>query len=98
MLFIALYFFHFCRISDLEDPKERMLQNVRWYLSAFHAGRKGAVAKKPYNPILGETFNCYWDLDEASQSTESDGTNEASRVNEVSLVYIRDVTIKRLDI
>ena len=23
---------------------------------------QGAVAKKPYNPILGETFRCYWDL------------------------------------
>ena len=23
---------------------------------------QGAIAKKPYNPILGETFKCYWDL------------------------------------
>lgn len=23
---------------------------------------QGAIAKKPYNPILGETFRCYWDL------------------------------------
>ena len=39
-----------------------MVQVVRWYLSAFHAGRQSSVAKKPYNPILGETFQCYWDL------------------------------------
>lgn len=35
---------------------------VKWYLSAFHAGRKGSVAKKPYNPILGEIFRCHWVL------------------------------------
>ncbi|XP_041476266.1 oxysterol-binding protein-related protein 9-like isoform X2 [Lytechinus variegatus] len=52
----------FADISDIDNPKERMVQVVRWYLSAFHAGRQGSVAKKPYNPILGETFQCYWDL------------------------------------
>ena len=35
---------------------------VQWYLSAFHAGRRSSVAKKPYNPILGEIFRCYYDL------------------------------------
>jgi len=48
-----------------------MVHVVKWYLSAFHAGRKGSVAKKPYNPILGEVFYCHWDLpietDEPSQ-------------------------------
>ncbi|KAK2728069.1 hypothetical protein QYM36_008520 [Artemia franciscana] len=39
-----------------------MIQVVRWYLSAFHAGRRSEVAKKPYNPILGETFQCWWDV------------------------------------
>lgn len=23
---------------------------------------QGTIAKKPYNPVLGETFQCYWDL------------------------------------
>ncbi|XP_050756998.1 oxysterol-binding protein-related protein 9 isoform X2 [Gymnogyps californianus] len=52
----------FVSISDQKDPKERMIQVVKWYLSAFHAGRKGSVAKKPYNPILGEIFRCHWVL------------------------------------
>lgn len=51
-----------CSISDQKDPRERMVQVVKWYLSAFHAGRKGSVAKKPYNPILGEIFQCHWTL------------------------------------
>ncbi|KAL1022441.1 hypothetical protein UPYG_G00027650 [Umbra pygmaea] len=52
----------FVSIADQLDPKERMVQVVKWYMSAFHAGRKSSVAKKPYNPILGEVFFCHWDL------------------------------------
>ncbi|KAM4641155.1 oxysterol-binding protein-related protein 9 isoform 5-T5 [Discoglossus pictus] len=52
----------FVSIGEQKDPKDRMLQVVRWYMSAFHAGRKGSVAKKPYNPILGEVFMCHWAL------------------------------------
>lgn len=47
------------------------MQVVKWYLSAFHAGRKGSVAKKPYNPILGEVFFCHWDLPVESEETST---------------------------
>lgn len=46
----------------MDSPRDRIVQVCRWYLSAYHAGRKSAVAKKPYNPILGEVFQCYWDI------------------------------------
>uniref|UniRef100_A0A673B8K5 Oxysterol-binding protein n=1 Tax=Sphaeramia orbicularis TaxID=375764 RepID=A0A673B8K5_9TELE len=52
----------FVSIAEQPDPRDRMVYVVKWYLSAFHAGRKGSVAKKPYNPILGEVFYCHWDL------------------------------------
>lgn len=39
-----------------------MVQVVKWYMSAYHAGRKSTVAKKPYNPILGEVFQCHWNI------------------------------------
>jgi hypothetical protein len=64
-----------CSIVDQKTPKERMIQTVRWYLSAFHAGRRSHVAKKPYNPILGETFKCYYDIPGVS-------TNQVSLVCE----------------
>jgi hypothetical protein len=35
-----------------------MRKVVQWYLSGFYKKPKGL--KKPYNPILGETFRCYW--------------------------------------
>ncbi|KAL5487404.1 hypothetical protein EMCRGX_G019998 [Ephydatia muelleri] len=61
----AEFFAHpdvFASIADNSDPRDRMVAIVRYYLSAFHSARKGAIAKKPYNPILGEVFRCYWDL------------------------------------
>ncbi|XP_074104277.1 oxysterol-binding protein-related protein 9 isoform X3 [Cotesia typhae] len=65
---------HFLRIADLSTPKERMVQVVRWYLCSFHAGRKSGVAKKPYNPILGEIFRCYWDAGESNNSHRNETT------------------------
>ena len=50
------------RAAELPTPKERLTQIVRWYMSAFHASRNSSIAKKPYNPILGETFKCYWNV------------------------------------
>ncbi|CAK9298155.1 unnamed protein product [Gordionus sp. m RMFG-2023] len=50
----------FSNVTDKETPKERMTEMVKYYLSSFHAGRKSAVAKKPFNPVLGEVFTCFW--------------------------------------
>ncbi|XP_063735203.1 oxysterol-binding protein-related protein 10-like [Eleginops maclovinus] len=50
----------FLSITCGSTPEERMVRFVEYYLTAFHEGRKGAVAKKPYNPILGENFHCSW--------------------------------------
>ncbi|XP_050817626.1 oxysterol-binding protein-related protein 9 isoform X6 [Gopherus flavomarginatus] len=66
----------FVSISDQKDPKDRMVQVVRWYLSAFHAGRKGSVAKKPYNPILGEIFRCHWILPNAENEDNMEPVSE----------------------
>ncbi|XP_030636874.1 oxysterol-binding protein-related protein 10 [Chanos chanos] len=52
----------FLAITTGATPEERIVRFVEYYLTAFHEGRKGAVAKKPYNPILGETFHCTWDV------------------------------------
>ncbi|XP_056290378.1 oxysterol-binding protein-related protein 10-like isoform X2 [Pseudoliparis swirei] len=50
----------FLSITSGRTPEERIVRFVEYYLTAFHEGRKGAVAKKPYNPILGENFHCSW--------------------------------------
>ncbi|CAH8633071.1 unnamed protein product, partial [Schistosoma intercalatum] len=66
-------------IPNASTPRDRMVACLRWYLSAFHAGRRSSVAKKPYNPTLGEIFRCYWPL-----STESgdDSTNASEKPQE----------------
>ncbi|XP_018574474.2 oxysterol-binding protein-related protein 9 [Anoplophora glabripennis] len=89
----ADYFAHpdmFVGIADIKDPKDRMVQVVKWYLSSYHAGRKSTVAKKPYNPILGEVFRCHWDvpLEEtnAIEDAVQDGPVPWCRRNQLSFV------------
>jgi hypothetical protein len=55
-------------VTDHHTPRDRLIQVAKWYLSAFHAGRKSAVPKKPYNPILGETFQCAYDIGTSSSN------------------------------
>uniref|UniRef100_A0A8C6T259 Oxysterol-binding protein n=1 Tax=Neogobius melanostomus TaxID=47308 RepID=A0A8C6T259_9GOBI len=82
----------FVSIAEQPEARERMVQVVKWYLSAFHAGRKGSVAKKPYNPILGEVFYCHWDLPSDSEEiptqmeTVSDGPVPWASSNSVCFV------------
>ncbi|XP_057196276.1 oxysterol-binding protein-related protein 10 isoform X2 [Triplophysa rosa] len=52
----------FLAITSGGTAEERIIRFVEYYLTAFHEGRKGAVAKKPFNPILGECFHCTWDI------------------------------------
>lgn len=49
-----------------DDPFTRMKTVVQWYLSGFYKKPKGL--KKPYNPILGETFRCFWQHDNGSRT------------------------------
>ncbi|XP_036365788.1 oxysterol-binding protein-related protein 11 isoform X1 [Octopus sinensis] len=65
----------FLKIPDLADPEQRMLAVVEWYLTSFHAGRQGSVAKKPYNPIRGETFHCSWKFPKSSEGHTDNGLN-----------------------
>ncbi|KOC59307.1 Oxysterol-binding protein-related protein 9 [Habropoda laboriosa] len=85
----ADYFTHpdqFVSIADMSTPKDRMVQVVRWYLCSFHAGRKSGVAKKPYNPILGEMFRCHWDI----PSDIVDSSNDSKLVVEGPLPWCKE--------
>uniref|UniRef100_A0A8C6EW36 Oxysterol-binding protein n=1 Tax=Marmota marmota marmota TaxID=9994 RepID=A0A8C6EW36_MARMA len=81
----------FVSISDQKDPRDRMVQVVKWYLSAFHAGRKGSVAKKPYNPILGEIFQCHWTLpNDTEENTELVSEGPVSWVSKNSVTFVAE--------
>jgi hypothetical protein len=47
-------------IPTIDDPTERFLAVVKFYLSGWHIRPPGV--KKPLNPILGEIFSCYWEF------------------------------------
>uniref|UniRef100_A0A2K6GUX7 Oxysterol-binding protein n=1 Tax=Propithecus coquereli TaxID=379532 RepID=A0A2K6GUX7_PROCO len=81
----------FVSISDQKDPRDRMVQVVKWYLSAFHAGRKGSVAKKPYNPILGEIFQCHWTLpNDTEENTELVSEGPVPGVSKNSVTFVAE--------
>lgn len=73
VLFSAVLF----RIAMAPDAAGRMLALLRWYLSAFFAMRRSSLPKKPYNPVLGEYFQCFWPLASSSGS----GSNSNSNAN-----------------
>ncbi|XP_048405121.1 oxysterol-binding protein-related protein 8 isoform X6 [Stegostoma tigrinum] len=55
------YYYHADFLSQAaaeENPYSRLKKVTRWYLSGFYKKPKGL--KKPYNPIIGETFRCMW--------------------------------------
>ncbi|RUS80959.1 hypothetical protein EGW08_011279 [Elysia chlorotica] len=80
----------FTKIADMTTPRERMVQVIRWYLGAFHAGRPSEIAKKPYNPILGETFRCYWHIPELPDQGDLATDGPISWASKDNLVFISE--------
>lgn len=50
----------FITAVKLPSAEERFVSVVKYYLNSIYPARKSGVAKKPYNPILGEIFRCRW--------------------------------------
>lgn len=74
----------FLKIADLPDPESRMLAVLEWYLTSFHAARQGSVAKKPYNPIIGETFHCSWRLQENNNKSSQSKPDSPDKENQTN--------------
>lgn len=53
-------------IPKIDDPTERFVSVVKFYLSGWHIRPPGV--KKPLNPILGEVFTCYWDFPDQTRA------------------------------
>ncbi|OAX79930.1 hypothetical protein ACJ72_05742 [Emergomyces africanus] len=53
-------------MPEIDDPVLRFVSVVKFYLSGWHIRPSGV--KKPLNPILGETFTCYWDYEDGTRS------------------------------
>uniref|UniRef100_UPI0035902350 oxysterol-binding protein-related protein 11 isoform X1 n=2 Tax=Myxine glutinosa TaxID=7769 RepID=UPI0035902350 len=73
----------FLAIADAPTAEARMIRFVEYYLTSFREGRKGAVAKKPYNPIIGEAFRCSWftPSKSAGNATPTESTQTARDLN-----------------
>ena len=68
-----------------------MVLVVKSYLSAFHARRKGSVAKKPYNPILGKIFQCHWTLpNDTEENTKLVSERPVPWVSKNTVTFVAD--------
>ena len=74
-------------ISQLPDPVERMMGIVRFYLSGWHYKTMGV--KKPFNPIVGETFAAAWAHGDGSKTQYF--AEQVSHRPPVSAVYFENV-------
>jgi hypothetical protein len=72
-------------VASLEDPVQRMISVLRWYVSGWHVRPK--LCKKPYNPILGEEFFSYWDHGDSRSDFYSE---QVSHHPPVSAIYIEN--------
>ncbi|XP_044294015.1 oxysterol-binding protein-related protein 11 isoform X2 [Varanus komodoensis] len=72
----------FIAISNGTSPEERMIRFVEYYLTSFHEGRKGAIAKKPYNPIIGETFHCSWKTLKSNVPSDTNSNSSSHSLSE----------------
>ena len=57
--------FHCARQVDHE--KLLCVDPYRAYHTSSLSLLQGTIPKKPYNPILGEIFRCYWDLPDCNR-------------------------------
>ena len=83
----------FVAITDGSSPEDRMVRFVEYYLTSFHEGRKGAIAKKPYNPIIGETFHCSWNVPkrpEASKEPPQGGADPAASQDPYQVRFVAE--------
>ncbi|KAJ1909829.1 hypothetical protein IWQ60_010966 [Tieghemiomyces parasiticus] len=86
---------YFARLSDPEDPVDRMLGVAAWWFTKDlkYVHHK---LKKPYNSILGEQFLCYWLVDDTAgaatngvrSSAESSGSQVGSEVDVASTTVV----------
>ncbi|OAF68520.1 hypothetical protein A3Q56_03768 [Intoshia linei] len=60
----------FISIAQQKSPQDRMIAVLKWYVSSFHTAWDVKTAKKPYNPILGEFFECSYKCDETTKSDQ----------------------------
>jgi len=80
----------FTDIAVKQTQEERMVQVLRWYLSSFSASRKSAIAKKPYNPIIGEIFRCWWNLPTVTDKSTTTTTPAIPWCESSDLVFVAE--------
>ena len=60
------------RIVDEPNAEQRMAKVLHWYFECIRSCRlEMAMARKPFNPVLGEHFKCVWNVKDGTLATKS---------------------------
>ncbi|PVU96155.1 hypothetical protein BB559_002475 [Furculomyces boomerangus] len=81
---------YFTKIPENDDPLERLLQTLRWWVVKDSKYTKNRVVK-PFNSILGERFFCRWRVEREPHDSESSKSQSSS--SSVSLTLPSNVEI-----
>lgn len=74
---------------DLLVVIERLVAVMRWYVSTLYGSfigrmrQSGGIERKPYNPVLGEQFICFWPSEEIGDTKL---TSEQGIMGYISLI------------
>jgi hypothetical protein len=74
------------RAENVEDPDERFIKVLQYYLAGWHIKPKGV--KKPYNPVLGEFFRCRYEYPDGSRGFYIAEQSELTRNTDIHEAYI----------
>ncbi|OMJ18444.1 Oxysterol-binding protein-like protein 1 [Smittium culicis] len=72
---------YFIRIPENDDPVERLIDVIRWWVVKDYKYSNGKIVK-PFNSVLGEQFFCKWKVaDQGKAQTSSKKTSDTPNSN-----------------
>ncbi|KAJ3401346.1 hypothetical protein HDU80_006091 [Chytriomyces hyalinus] len=84
---------YFISLADSHDPAERMLHVLRWFLCKDTKWKaQHPQLRKPYQPVLGEFFQCEWVVPNEAAPTFQHATTSSSSSNKTPRPSMDDAT------
>ena len=86
-------------VADMKNPEQRFLTILRWMLATLRTTpKKGIMAAKPYNPVLGEEFHCCWQHKDSFSTFLAEQVSHHPPVRFASLPIIAHRLIRSTDL
>ncbi|KAF2075865.1 hypothetical protein CYY_002851 [Polysphondylium violaceum] len=74
------------KVNEINDSQQRFLQFIKFYLSGWHTRPMGI--KKPFNPVIGEVFEGFWD----KSSVPISNSNNNSEMEDITVFEAEQIS------